>query len=217
MIEAVVFDMDGVLIDSERVSVECWKTAAIELGIPEAAETIYGCFGLNREDTRNYILGKMGENFPFNKFLRIVHRHNDRYLEQKGIPAKNGVVEILDFLKEKGIKIGLASSTRYERVMMHLTSHGIADYFDELITGDMVKHSKPRPDIYLKACKALDVDPALAIAVEDSPNGLCSAYAAGMHTVMVPDMVQPTAELEAMIWKKFDSLLELRDFLKENL
>jgi len=124
-------------------------------------------------------------------------------------------MEILTFLKENGYKIGLASSTSRHGVLGHVNRAGITDFFEVIVGGDMVEHSKPKPDIYLLACEKLGVKPENTIAIEDSPNGIRSAHAAGLKAVMVPDMIAPTPEIEALLYKKFDSLLGVRAMLAE--
>lgn len=220
MIKAVVFDMDGVLFNTERISCECCFEASRLLGLGITDEAVYGCFGLNGTDGRAHVLRSMegaypNGTFPYDSYKQ---KHDELFGKrlENGVPVMKGVRELLDFLREKGIRTAVASSTNYVRVMSNLTNSGLAEYFEEVITGNMVEHSKPQPDIYLKACDALGVRPQDAMAVEDSPNGIRSAAAAGMVTVMVPDMVKPTPELEALYDLNFDSLLDLKAYLEQN-
>ena len=140
-----------------------------------------------------------------------------RPASREGLPEKPGVHEILEYLKENRIPTALASSTRRTAVMEHLDRAGITSYFQKIICGDMVEHGKPAPDIYLKACEELGAAPGQALAVEDSFNGIRSAYAAGLYTVMVPDQLPPTEEILALVDKKCDSLTELQAQLPELL
>ncbi|MCI8869991.1 MAG: HAD-IA family hydrolase [Lawsonibacter sp.] len=129
------------------------------------------------------------------------------------MPLKPGVREILDFLRLQGIPAALATSTGRVRTLRRLELTGLGEYFQTVVTGDQVEHSKPDPEIYLLACRALDTPPGQTLAVEDSRNGILSAHAAGMPVVMVPDMIPPAPELEALLWRRCASLSELRDVL----
>lgn len=182
----MVFDMDGILFDTERISCECWKEAGESLQLGDISEGIAGCVGLNRNDTNVFMHKLYGEDFPLEEFLSLARRKAGQKIAEEGLPLKEGVREILDYLTRKGYLVGLASSTAKETVMGHLERTGLAHYFKVVVTGDMVEHSKPEPDIYLKACEELGAEPAEAMAVEDSPNGIRSAYRAGMKPVMVP-------------------------------
>lgn len=130
---------------------------------------------------------------------------------------KPGVVELLDFLKDQKIPMALATSTGRERTLRRMEMTGLGPYFSAIITGDQVVHSKPDPEIYQLACRALGTDPAHTIAIEDSRNGILSAHAAGMKVIMVPDMIPPTPELDALLFQRCASLLEVRDFLSPQL
>ena len=160
--------------------------------------------------------GHKAEDFPFDEFTETVHIPIKKRLLEEGTPVKEGVREILEYLKENGYIIGMASSSSKESVMGHLKETGLEKYFRAVITGDMVEHSKPDPDIYLKACEELGVTPTNVVAIEDSHNGVRSAYRAGMKPVMVPDLIEPTPEIEAMLYGKFYSLLDVLDYMKNN-
>ena len=135
-------------------------------------------------------------------------------IEQNGLEKKKGVDELLEFLGEKGIKRAVATATDIERATSYLTKIGVYDKFDRIICASMVESGKPKPDIYIYAAKELGLDPGECIAIEDSPNGVTSAYNAGCRTVMVPDLTQPDPELEKMLYAKCDSLLDVIELLK---
>ena len=215
MTNTIIFDMDGVLFDTERISCECWDEVGRTMGLGDLSKGVKGCVGLNKNDARILMCNLYGEEFPFEEFRSTVHALMKRRFLEEGIPLKEGVVEILDYLTENGYIIGLASSTGKKSVMEHLEQTGLTHYFRTIVTGDMVEHSKPMHDIYLKACEELGVTPFNAIAIEDSPNGIRSAYRAGMKPVMVPDLIEPTPEIEAMLYGKFYSLLDVVDYLKK--
>ena len=193
--KAVVFDMDGVIFDSERLVLACWMEAAGKYGIKDIDKVFYKCIGTNRAQTKEITLNYYGEDFPYAEFRAEASRlYHSRY-DGGRLPMKPGVVELLQFLTEQGYAVALASSTRYEVVHQEIRDAGLLSYFQNLICGDMVTVSKPDPEIFLKACEALSVSPAEAIAIEDSFNGIRAAHRAGMFPVMVPDMVEPDAEM----------------------
>lgn len=138
-------------------------------------------------------------------------------MAENGLPVKPGAPQILKWLKEAGYAIGLASSTRSSSVYRYLEQSGLKGYFSVVITGDMIEHSKPRPDIYLMACDRLGVQPEEAYAIEDSPNGIRSAHAAGMCPIMVPDMIEPDEEMKWLSFLIRKDLFEVRDYLQQEL
>ena len=214
-LQAVVFDMDGVLFDTERLYMEAWRETAAERGIAgeEIEKTVIRCVGLNQADIRDLFLQEYGEEFPFEEYYHACGDGFRRKVEKDGLPMKPGVKELLSYLQTEGCRIALASSTSLKGIKNHLERAGLTDYFEVIVGGDMVEHSKPQPDIYLLACRLLGVEPKKAIAIEDSPNGIRSAYRAGLHPVMVPDMIQPTSEIRALLYKECKNLLEVKEAL----
>ena len=156
---AVVFDMDGVLFDTEVVCMKSWTAIAARRGLPMMEEVFPKCIGLNANDSRQVVLEAYGEDFDYPVFRQETAEWFRNYIEENGLPIKPGVHRLLDWLKENGYQIGLASSTRGESVFSHLKQAGIGGFFETVVTGDMVEHSKPRPDIYLRACRELGVAP----------------------------------------------------------
>lgn len=214
MIEAVVFDMDGVLFDTEYLICNAWMEIAKELKLVGMKEVLLKCIGRNYAESKRIFLEHYQEIGEFDQLREradgIVHQR----IEAQGMPMKEGVYELLQFLKDKGYKIGLASSTHKERVLAHLRRAGMEQYFTVIIGGDMVSHSKPHPEIYQKACKALGVPPELVFCIEDSPSGIRSAHAAGLQVIMVPDLIQPTEEISVLLHKQYTSLLEVKSYLE---
>ena len=212
MKNTVVFDMDGVLFDTERLCQDSWLAVAEEIGLPGMKEIFPQCIGLNANDSRRIVMNAYGEDFDYEGFREQASVWFWDYIEKNGLPMKPGVRELLDWLKENGWTVGLASSTRRSSVLNHLEQAGIRDYFSTVITGDMVEHSKPQPDIYLMACRELDADPKEAYAIEDSPNGIRSAHAAGMTPLMVPDMIAPDEEMRRLSSCIFKDLFEVLEY-----
>ncbi|NLL80615.1 MAG: HAD family phosphatase [Clostridiales bacterium] len=209
VVNAVVFDMDGVLYDTESISMKSWKEAGKQMSVPDVGQTALDCIGMNRKGMFDYFYKKYGKDFPVEEFLDRTRALSVAQIERDGLPVMKGAREVLEFLTKKGYPLALASSTRQVTVLKHLEETGLRRYFQAVVCGDMVVNSKPAPDIYRMACKELGIDPKEAAAVEDSFNGIRSAHAAGMLPIMVPDMVQPTGEILKLVWKKCDSLLEV--------
>ncbi|MCF0133012.1 MAG: HAD family phosphatase [Blautia sp.] len=214
---AVVFDMDGVILDTERIVIECWQDIAEKYRIPDIETACIASLGLTAEATIRTFGQIYGEDFPYEQYKAEMRElfFGKHYGEH--LPLKPGAEDILKRLKEKGIPIALASSTREAVVRKELEDAGVLQYFDKLICGDMVMHSKPHPEIFLTACKELGVNPEDTYAVEDSFNGIRSAYSGGLRTIMVPDQVQPDEEIRALSTKVCQSLYEAADYLLQNL
>ena len=185
------------------------------MGCPKIVEHYLEFVGRSRADNQQHILELMGDDFPAGEYMDRCRVLIQQTMEQKGVPLKPGVREILDFLRQRRIPMALATSTHLDHTLRRLELAGLDGYFKAIITGDQVEHSKPDPEIYAKACQALGTDPAHTLAVEDSRNGILSASSAGMPAVMIPDLIPATADLEERFYCKCASLLELRDMLRK--
>lgn len=214
MVKAVIFDMDGVLIDSERISIRAWRRKAAELGLDRIDEVHTGCVGLNRNDGIALLKSAYGNDFDGEGFLSGAKEIMNEIIAEEGLPVKTGVREILTYLQEEKIPVALCSSTKMTGIQRNLEMTGLGGFFQKLISGDMVEHSKPEPDIYLKACDALGFAPHECMAVEDSPNGIRSASRAGLITILVPDLVPPTEEMISLCFRKEETLLGLLTYLQ---
>ncbi len=214
MIRNIVFDMDGVLINSEALILDAWKEVAAGAGIPDIEHTLLQCIGITAPETEALFFRTYGKDFPYEKYKEDAAQIFQRYTRENGLPVKPGVYELFAFLKENDYRIGLASSTREAVVREEMKSIGLLDYFHVIVCGDMVSHSKPHPEIYLKACELLGAEPSACYAVEDSPNGIRSAFRAGMKPLMVPDLVLPDAEIKGLLFRQFESLLDVKNFLQ---
>lgn len=213
--KAVVFDMDGVIFDSERMVYQAWIELADKYNLENMDEVYYQCIGVNASKTREIFLNYYGEDFPYEIYAKEASKwFHDRF-DGGRLPLKSGIKEILMFLKENGYKIGLASSTRKAVVKQEIEDAGLLSFFDNLTCGDMLKKSKPEPDIFLMACESLGVLPQEAIAIEDSYNGIRAAYRAKMTPIMVPDMIAPDEEMKGLAHKICKDLNEVRVWLAE--
>lgn len=211
--KAVVFDMDGVIFDSERAVMQCWKEVASRHNIPNIEKAILACTGTTMVRTREIMLNLYGADFPYDEYARessaIFHSRYDG----GRLPMKPGVKELLTFLKEHDKKIALASSTRQQVVTDELRDAGIIEYFDRIICGDMVSRSKPAPDIFLKACEELNISPSDSYAIEDSYNGIRAAHAGGLHPIMVPDLLPADEEMQSLAEIVLPSLTSVMEYL----
>lgn len=216
MIEAIVFDLDGLLFDSERIVQRSWEDTGDKLGYPKLGSHIYNTLGKNIVARREYFIQTFGEDFPFDDFALMTRARFYEIVEEEGLPVKAGVRELLEYGKENGYKMAVATSSRRPYAENNLKNAGIYEYFDGMICGDMVSHSKPDPEVYLKACAQIGAEPKNSIALEDAPNGIRAACAAGMYPIMVPDLVQPDKEIESLLYKKCETLLDVITLLEEN-
>lgn len=212
---AVVFDMDGLMFDSERLVQYSWNKAGYLMINRNLGEEIYNTLGFNKEKRREYFKQLLGERFDFETFQILSSYFYYDYLHKNGIPMKKGLKELLQYLKDHNYKIAIATSSSYKNTIKHLIETNIREYFDIIITGDQVTKAKPDPEIYLTACLKLGVDPQDAYALEDSYHGIKAAYLAGMKPVFIPDLLKDDNPIKDYIEIKCDSLLVFIDYLKK--
>ena len=209
MKKAVIFDMDGVLIDTEKHYNAAWCQAATEAGFPftrEHALLLRSCEAKEGEKLMQGIFGPSFDYYAIRERRRELVRER---LAQYGLEKKPGVEETLRFLRAKGIKTAVATATALDITKSHLTTIGVYDLFDSIVSAKNVAHGKPEPDVYLYACEQIGERPQDCMAVEDSPNGIMAAYRAGLRTVMVPDLTQPDEELTKYLYACVNSLSDL--------
>ena len=213
--KAVIFDMDGVLFDTERIAVECWDVIGEELGLGSVGYMVFKTLGRTCEESVKIFEKEFGSKFNNDEFQKHYKAYLDEYYKRNPVPVKDGVFEILSYLKDNGYKTAVASSSSEASVLHHLRSAGVEQYFDKIICGDMVEKSKPEPDIYLTAARELGEAPEVCFAVEDSESGLNSAHRADMTVVYVPDLYIADENTEKIIDLKFNSLNEFKSYLEE--
>ncbi len=213
--DAVIFDMDGVIFDSERATLLCWLELSKEKNFENIYEVFLKCTGTTMKKTKSIVLEAYGEDFPYDEYASLASKMYHARYDGGKLPVKKGVKDILEYLKENNKKIALASSSRKETVEKELRDAGIYSFFDEIVTGDMVNRSKPEPDIFLKACEAVGVKPDRAYAIEDSYNGIRAAFRGGLKPIMVPDLLEADDEMKKISDKVLNDLNAVIGYLNE--
>lgn len=214
-LKAAIFDMDGVIFDSEKGVRECWEVVAEKYGLKDIITVCERCTGTTYEDTKRIFGEFYGKEVPYEEYkAECSALFHERY-DGGRLPMKEGIKEILSYLKDRGVALAVASSTREETVKKWLNQADLTKYFDKIICGDMVEKGKPAPDIYIRACEELNVNRTGVFAIEDSYNGIRSAVAAGIDVIMVPDLLPPTEEMKEKAHKIFKDLIEVMEYFKE--
>jgi HAD superfamily hydrolase (TIGR01509 family) len=213
--DAVIFDMDGLMIDSERVSVACWTQAAHELALPLADDFWLRFVGLGDRDCERLLL----QHIDAGQVAALFARCHDLYeaRTQEGLPLRPGILDLLQLLHDHGVARAVATSTRQPRASRKLAAAGLLPFFEVVVTSSDVAHPKPAPDIYLLAAQKLGKDPARCLALEDSPAGIRAAVGAGMTAIQVPDLVHPDDDLRALGHRIVDSLADAHTLLLPHL
>lgn len=210
--DAVIFDMDGLMIDSERVSLACWSQAAGEFGLGLDEAVFLRMVGLGDRDTHALLRAQGIEDSVIEAVAARCHvLYEER--TQTGLPLRPGIVELLALLEAHEIPRAVATTTRQPRANRKLTAAGLLPYFDAVITSGDVARPKPAPDIYLLAAQRLGKAPERCLALEDSPAGTRAALAAGMTVIQVPDLVHPDEELRALGHRIVGSLVDAHALL----
>jgi len=214
-IKAVIFDMDGVVLDTEKLYVRFWCEAANFYGYPMEEKHALSIRSLARPLASEKLKGYFGEDFNIDIVREKRIELMDSYIAENGIDLKPNAEYILKWLKEKGYKTAIATATPTDRAERYLKQVGVYKYFDKIISAKTVKKGKPFPDIYLKACEELSVKPENALALEDSHNGIKSASSAGCVTVMVIDLDGPNEETLELTYAVAEDLKEIKEILEE--
>ncbi|MBQ3795430.1 MAG: HAD family phosphatase [Butyrivibrio sp.] len=212
-IKAVIFDLDGTLTDTEKFYQKAWPKALEHFGYKCEPWMPLELRSLGRPFAPEKFKEWFGQDFDYNMVREYRKAIVVDMIKEQGIPLKPGVKEILTWLREQKILTCIATANDYERTKGYLEKLGLFEYFDRIICSDMVKLGKPAPDIYAYACEQLGLHPKETFAVEDSPNGVTSAFLAGCNVIMVPDLTQPDEELNTKLYACVPSLLDIKTLL----
>lgn len=215
-VKGVLFDMDGVILDTEKLYTRFWREAAQALGYTMTQEMALGMRSLSHEVGERQLKAYLGEGVDYQQVRSKRIELMSDFINKNGVELKPGIHELLEFLKEYGIKTAVATSSPLDRTKEYLSQVGLVDAFDALVSGHMVEHGKPAPDIYLYAASKLGLAPEECMVLEDSPTGLLAGYRAGCIPVMVPDQDQPDEETKQKAYAVAENLIAITEFAEYN-
>lgn len=215
MIKAVIFDMDGTLLDSEKIGLEAWSYVIEKYHLPFDLSLPYRSIGLNYISMKNLFLSQLGEDYPFDKYWEYTKQYFAEYEEKNGIPVKQGFYTLCDYLKENDIHMYVATSTYHGSAANELEHSGILKYFDGIIGGDEITKGKPDPEIFLKAAELSGCSSDECLVVEDSNNGLKAGIASKIKTVYIKDIVDVPQETVEKAYATCVDLSGIIDVIEE--
>lgn len=216
-IEAVIFDMDGLMVDTEKIVIECYKKVSRVLNIDIPLEVLYQLVGRTKKDSAKILSEFFNYQVDGEKIRELTSQEFRKYVKINKIPIKEGLYEVLEFLEKNNIKRAVGTSSRLSNAQAVLTSVNVIQYFDIIITGDQVSKGKPNPEVFLKASEKLGVEPSKCLVLEDSNAGIEAANAAGMYSIVIPDLVAPTEETKTRVYRQCKSLVEVIPILEQNI
>ena len=213
---AIIFDMDGLMIDTERLALKAWQLAGADFGFPISEDIFITMLGRNRRDSDRILVEVFGSDFPVDAVRKRRRAYVDGWIDEGKLSIKSGLLELLDFLDKVSMPKAVATSTAYERAIYKLSLVNLLERFPIVIAGDQVEKGKPAPDIFLAASTQLRVLPKHCLVLEDSDAGIQAAYNAGMIPVMIPDMKPPSEESLVFAYRIFGGLGEFHNYLRES-
>ena len=205
----ILFDMDGLVLDSERLYTRFWREAAETFGYHMTFEQSLGMRSLGKKYGQPYLTSLFGPGVDYTELRNRRIELMEAYINVHGIAPKPGIYELMDFLNRNQIPAAITSSSPTENIRRHLKNAELLHRFDALCSGHTVPNGKPAPDIYLLGAESLGLDPRNCLALEDSPTGIRAAHAAGCLPVMIPDLDQPGPETETLLYARADSLTDI--------
>jgi HAD superfamily hydrolase (TIGR01509 family) len=216
-VSAIIFDMDGLLLDSETIALDTFVDSCKKLGFDlDDMEPYYRCIGTNWATTREILMQGYGQDFPLDAISDIWGKQYHRETLTKPVPMKEGALKLLQYLEQVGVKKAIVTSTRKKNALIKLTNAQILDFFAFVLGGDEITNGKPNPEMYLTATKKLNVAPDKCLAIEDSDNGVLAAFNAGLMVIQVPDLKQPSDEVKTLGHTIAASLAQVEAMLKES-
>lgn len=215
-IKAVIFDMDGVLFDTERVYLESWIKVFKEYGYTMTKEMYIPLMGTGRKNVKEVFKKTFGDNIPIEEMYVKKDELLFKAIDNNEVPLKLGAIDILCYLKEEGYKIALATSAKRDRVTKQIQANNMNNMFNAIVCGDDVVNSKPDPEIFLKAAKKLDVNPENCVVIEDSLAGIKGANKGGMKGFHVEDLKKADDEIKTLSTKTFKNLVEIKEYLRDD-
>ena len=212
-VNAVIFDMDGLMIDTEPVGKMLVKKSHEKFGYEISEEMFVHLIGSNEQSAKEYYFSVFGEDYPYQDIKDYRNILRNEYFKTHPLEVKKGLYDLLEYLKKNHIKMAVASSTRYERVMSNLKQIKVDSYFDAIIGGDQIEHGKPAPDIFLKAVELLDVKKEDALVLEDSKNGILAAHAGCIPVICIPDLIHHGKDILDLTVGCYESLDQLMNVI----
>ena len=214
MIKAIIFDMDGLMIDSERVTFECYQERLKDMNLTMDEEFYKTLLGKPIKGIYQRFYDVYGNDFPIENVIQDVHQLMAERFETEGVPVKKGLVELFHYLKDNNYKTIVATSSNRDRVDKILAQAKITEFFDDSICGDEVTKGKPNPEVFLKSCQKLGVNVDEAIVLEDSEAGIQASYDANIKVICIPDMKYPEKQYKEKTFKILKDLTEVTAYLK---
>jgi HAD superfamily hydrolase (TIGR01509 family) len=213
----IIFDMDGLMFDTETLAIKLWGKIGKEFGYEIKPELVFETIGIGCNETEKIFIGYFGEDFPFWKIRTLREEYAFKHVKENGIPVKKGLYELLDFLEDNKISKALATSSERVKAEKYLTLGKVIDRFDCTVCGDEVKNGKPDPEIFQKVARKAGFNIEDCIVLEDSESGILSASGAGMKPIFIKDIKDLSEGTKKLIFKEFQSLLEVRDYFESIL
>ncbi|MBI5471215.1 MAG: HAD family phosphatase [Ignavibacteriae bacterium] len=214
-IQAVIFDLDGLMLDTERIAANAWVRVGEEFGIPISETIVLDMIGRTGPDSDGILMREFGPDFPLQTIKQRRVELTDNHFTAIGIPVKAGLLPLLDYLDGRSIRKAVATSSTRERAWMKLSRGGLADRFPVVVSSDDIARGKPQPDIYLHTSHLLNVPPENCLVFEDSDAGVRAAASAGMHVIIIPDLKQPSPDVVPLALRVESSLTQALEYLAE--